>query len=94
MDKVRKLQEKARILRALLKQYGNQDDDVSFVLDRMTPLLDDIEAGKVVPPKHDDFGRYFFNVEEQAPWFIKYPELTHAEAEYAKVLEGLDFPST
>lgn len=59
MDKVKRIQEKARVLRGLLIHYAKQDNDVQFVLDRMTPLLDAIEAGKAVPPRHDDFGRYF-----------------------------------
>ena len=92
MDKVSNLQEKTRVLRELLEHYAKRDDDVAFVLDRMTPLFDDIESGNVVPPRHDDFGRFFFNVEEQEPWFIKYPELSHAEAEYAQVLQDWGSP--
>lgn len=92
MDKIRNLQVKARALRELLEHYAKQDEDVALVLERMTPLLDDIEKGNVVPPRHDDFGRYFFNVEEQEPWFIKYPKLSHAEAEYAQVLQDWDAP--
>lgn len=94
MDKVENLQEKAKVLRGLLEQYSRQDDEVASVLEQMTPLLDEIEAGKVEPPRHDDFGRYFFNVEEQEPWFVKYPELSHAEAEYAEVLQDWGLTSS
>jgi hypothetical protein len=93
MNKIENLKEKTRVLRELLERYAKQDNDVDFVLGKMMPLIKEIEAGKIIPPKHDDFGRYFFNVEEQEPWFIKYPELSHAEAEYAAVLQGWELPA-
>jgi len=88
MDKVKILQQKARVLRNLLEQYAKTDDDVEMVLGFMTPVLNDIEAGKVAPPQRDKFRWYFFNTESSL--FLKYDDLSQAEAEYAEVLEGWD----
>ena len=86
MDKVQNLQEKAKILRALLEQYAKTDDDVEMVLNFMVPLFDEIEAGRIIPPQRDEYRWHFFNTE--SPLFLKYDDLSRAEAEYAEVLEG------
>jgi hypothetical protein len=88
-DQIRKLREKARTLRSLLNRYAKIDSDVENILSLMTGILDEIEQGKVVPPKRDEFRWYFFNTE--SPLFMKYSDLSQAEAEYAEVLEGWDF---
>ena len=89
MDQIKQLQEKARVLRSLLNRYAKNDSDVENVLGLMSGILDEIEAGKVCPPKRDEFRWYFFNTE--SPLFMKYDDLSQAEAEYAEILEGWDF---
>lgn len=85
MDKVKNLQEKARTLRALLVHYAKTDDDVEMVSNFMMPLLDEIEAGRISPPQRDEYRWHFFNTE--SPLYLKYDNLSRAEAEYAEVLE-------
>jgi hypothetical protein len=89
MDQVTKLKEKARILRSLLHLYAKSDSDVENVLNLMSGIMNEIEEGKVYPPRRDEFRWYFFNTE--SPLFMKYADLSQAEAEYAEVLEGWDF---
>lgn len=86
MGSVRDLQEKTRTLRALLEQYAKTDDDVEMVLNFMMPLFDKIEAGRIVSPQRDEYRWYFFNTE--SPLYLKYDDLSRAEAEYAEILEG------
>lgn len=86
MDKIKALQEKAKVLRALLEKYAPLDGDVEMVLRSMTPLLDEIEGGRVMPPRRDEFRWHFFNTE--SPLYLKYHDLSVAEAEYAEALEG------
>jgi hypothetical protein len=89
MDQLTKLQTKARALRSLLDRYAKADSDVENVLNLMSGLLDEIEEGGARPPKRDEFRWYFFNTE--SPLFMKYDDLSQAEAEYAEVLEGWNF---
>jgi hypothetical protein len=70
----------------LLEQYAKNDEDVEMVLNFMMPFLDAIDAGLIVPPQRDEYRWYFFKTE--SPLFLKYSELSRAEAEYAEVLEG------
>jgi hypothetical protein len=74
------------VLRALLEHYAKIDDDVEMVLNFMMPLFVEIDAGRVVPPQRDEYRWYFFNTE--SPLFLKYDDLSRAEAEYAEALEG------
>ncbi|PTB20308.1 hypothetical protein C9I57_14700 [Trinickia symbiotica] len=89
MDQIKKLQEKARVLRSLLSYYATSDTDVENLLVLMSKILDEIEEGRICPPKHDEFRWYFFNTE--SPLFMKYDDLSQAEAEYAEALEAWDF---
>jgi hypothetical protein len=89
-EKVKCLQEKAHILRDLLEKYAVSDDEVEGVLRAMTPFLDEIREGKVVPPQVDPCAWNFANTE--APLFRKYRDLSEAAARYARVLEDWDFP--
>lgn len=90
MDKIKNLQQKERVLRKLLERYAKVDDDVEMVLGFMTPLLDQIEAGEIIPPHEHKYRWYFANTE--SPLYRKYEDLCHASAEYARVLEDWDFP--
>lgn len=86
MNRNSDLHDKASRLRALLEHYAKTDDDVEMVLSFMTPLFDEIKAGRIVPPRRDEYRWYFFNTE--SPLYLKYDDLSQAEAEYAEILEG------
>ena len=84
MNKVKNLQEKAKMLRMLLEKYAKTDDDVEMVLGFMVPLFEEIHAGKIAPPYEHKYRWYFASTE--SPLF-KYDDLCEAAAEYAHVLE-------
>lgn len=86
MSGIKDLQHKTKTLRALLEHYAQTDDDVETVLNFMTPLFNDIEAGRILLPQRDEYRWYFFNTE--SPLYLKYNDLSQAEAEYAEILEG------
>lgn len=85
MDPIKKLQERARVLRALLTHYAKSDEDAEMVLGLMSSLFDDIEHGRVTPPVHDKYRWYFANTE--GPLF-RYDDLGEAHAQYSHALEG------
>lgn len=85
MDQSKLLQERSRVLRALLEHYAKSDDDARMVLEFMTALFKDIESGKVNPPVRDRYRWYFANTE--GPLF-KYDDLGEAHAKYSHALEG------
>jgi hypothetical protein len=89
-EKVKRLQEKAEILRGLLEKYAVSDDEVEGVLRAMTPFLGEIREGKVMPPQVNQFRWNFSNTE--APLYLKYRDLSEAHAEYSCALEDWDFP--
>lgn len=86
MDKTSVLREKAGKLRALLEKYAKDDDEVQSVLGFMRKTFSEIESGKISPPHRDEFRWHFFSTE--SPLFLKYDDLSKAEAEYAEILEG------
>ncbi|MGO4814241.1 hypothetical protein AB4156_32500 [Cupriavidus sp. 2MCAB6] len=85
MDQIEQLQERARILHALLTRHAKFDEDAEMVLGFMTGLFFDIERGEVFPPVHDKYRWYFANTE--GPLF-KYDDLGEAHAQYSHALEG------
>lgn len=93
MNKVKNLQEKARVLHNSLEHYAKVDDDAEMVLGFMAPLLEKIEQGKIVPPARDEHSWYFGNTE--SPLF-NYDDLCEAHAQYSHALEDwnnqLPFP--
>jgi hypothetical protein len=89
MDKVKNLQEKARILRSFLERYAKLDGDAEMVLGFMTPLFNQIEAGEITPPYEHKYRWYFANTE--SPLF-QYDDLGEAAAEYARALEDWNNP--
>jgi hypothetical protein len=88
MGQLEKLQEKARVLREILGDYAKIDSDVENVLNLISRTLDEIQAGRIYLPRRDEFRWYFFNT--APPFFMKYKDLSRAEAEYAEILEGWD----
>lgn len=85
MDDVKWLLEKAHVLRALLTDYAETDEDTEMVLGLMAEVFDAIKRGEVVPPVHDKYRWYFANTE--GPLF-KYDDLGEAHAQYSHALEG------
>lgn len=84
MDKVKILQEKARILHASLEKIAEVDDDAEMVLGFMTPLFERIDTGEIVPPYAHEYRWYFANTD--SPLF-KYDDLGDAAAEFGHALE-------
>lgn len=85
MDKVKNLQEKAKVLHALLEKYAQIDDDAKMVLGFMTPLFEQIRTGEIVPPHEHEYRWHFASTE--SPLYRKYEDLSHAASEYACALE-------
>ncbi|HEU4458232.1 MAG TPA: hypothetical protein VFR90_03850 [Methylibium sp.] len=52
MDKVTLLKQKAAALRLLLERHQHFNGDARSLLETLTPLFNDIAAGKVVPPMY------------------------------------------
>lgn len=50
MEKIELLKKKARNFRELLKQHEKSNSNAMLLLKWLTPLFEDIELGKVVPP--------------------------------------------
>lgn len=84
MDKVKRLQDKADVLRSVLKKYAYVDSDAEMVLGFMTPLFEQISAGAVVPPRTHEYRWHFASTE--SPLF-KYDDLCEAAAEFGHALE-------
>lgn len=55
MDKVQWLKVKAAEFRALLEAYQDTSVDAMLMLKWLTPLFDDISAGRVMPPVRYEF---------------------------------------
>jgi hypothetical protein len=88
MDRVRELQAKALTLRELLEQRAPYDADVKEAYEWIRPLLDAVDAGKVIGPRKFPFGWIFFRGENNLP---AYPALCDAAAEFADTLEANQF---
>jgi hypothetical protein len=90
MDMIRELKAKALTLRELLEQYAPFDADVKEAYEWIKPLLDDVDAGRVIGPTKFPYGWIFFRGENNLP---AYPALCGAAAEFANALEADDFGS-
>lgn len=88
MDRVKELQAKALTLRELLEQHAPYDADVKEAYEWIKPLLDAVDAGKVIEPRKFPFGWIFFRGENNLP---AYPALLGAAAEFADTLEAKEF---
>lgn len=86
-EDVEKLRVAARALRDGLEHYARVDKTAHTLLKGMTPLLDKIERGEVVPPQKDHFHWYLGSTDSP---LMKYDDLIEAGAKYAKVLEKWD----
>jgi hypothetical protein len=84
MDKVRLLQERAANFRELLKQHQAKSTDAMLLLRWLTPLFQDIEAGKIHPPKNYEFGNA---LGKDNPFYEPDKPFHAAEAEFVAALE-------
>jgi len=55
MNKIEKLRMSANDFRKLLEEYENSDPDAHRMLNWLTPLFIEIEAGNIIPPKSYEF---------------------------------------
>lgn len=55
MDKTEKLRVAADNFSVLLEDYKWRDRDASQMLEWLTPLFDEIKAGRVTPPKRYEY---------------------------------------
>jgi hypothetical protein len=86
--RVKELQAKALTLRQLLEQYAPYDADVKEAYEWIEPLLDAVDAGKVIGSTKFSFGWIFFRGENNLP---AYPALCGAAAEFVDTLEANKF---
>ncbi|MFZ2161053.1 MAG: hypothetical protein WAW02_02440 [Sideroxyarcus sp.] len=84
MDKVKLLQERAAAFRDLLKQHEARNADAMLLLKLLTPLFQEIEAGKIVPPKYYEFGNA---LGKDAPFYAPDMPFHAVEAEFVSALE-------
>jgi len=89
MDNVAKLRSEANSLHSLLVKYSVTDSDVEMVLEFMRPLFEEIDDGRVVPPKEFEFRWYFGSTDSP---LIKFGDLIDAAANFAHTLEGWPTP--
>ena len=84
MDKKENLKEKARSFRALLTAHDWKDTDAELLLRWLTPLFDDIEAGKVTPPQHYKFR---LALGKDNPFYAPGSTFIEAETQFVAALE-------
>lgn len=84
MDKVKLLQERAVAFRDLLKQHEAKNTDAMLLLKWLTPLFQEIEAGKVAPPKYYEFGNA---LGKEASFYESDKPFHAAEAAFVSALE-------
>jgi hypothetical protein len=84
VEKIKLLQERAAAFRDLLKQHEATNVDAMLLLKWLTPLFQEIDAGKINPPKHYEFGNA---LGRDNSFYEPDKPFHHAEAEFVAVLE-------
>ena len=84
MDKVKNLQEKARVFHDLLKKYAPDDGDAESLLRWLMPLFTEIEKGKIIPPQ-----RYEFRMAlgKEPDFYERHKDVHSAESDFMCALE-------
>ena len=84
MDRIKNLQEKARVFRALLEGYAPDSADAESLLRWLTPLFVDIEARKIIPPE-----KYIFHMAlgKDPDFYECHKDVRSAEADFVCTLE-------
>jgi len=88
MTKIGNLQILSRRLHEILSRYSIQDGDAAMVLKFMGQLFEDIEQGKIAPPKEFIYRWYFGSTDSP---LAKFDDLIDAAADFSHVLE--DWPT-
>jgi hypothetical protein len=84
MDKAEKLRVAADNFSILLEDYKWRDKDASKMLEWLTPLFDEIKAGRVTPPKRYE---YRMALGKDSSFYDPYGPFSRAEADFACALE-------
>jgi hypothetical protein len=84
VDKTEMLKEKARAFRALLAAHDWKNTDAELLLRWLTPLFDDIEAGKISPPQRYN---YRMALGKDNPFYEQDSPFMKAEAQFVAALE-------
>ena len=84
MDKVKNLQEKARVLRELLERYAKVDDDAERLLGWLMPLFIKIEKGRVVPPQGYE---HRMALGKEPEFYERHKDVYSAESNFISVYE-------
>lgn len=84
MEKTELLKTRSGKFRELLRQHEDSSSDATLLLKWLTPLFDDIELGKVVPPT--PYG--FLNaLGKDNPFYEPDKPFSAAEADFVSALE-------
>lgn len=84
MNKIKNLQEKARVFRDLLKKYASDDTDAESLLRWLTPLFTAIEKGEITPPH-----RYEFHMAlgKEPDFYERHKDVHSVESDFMCALE-------
>jgi hypothetical protein len=88
MEKIKNLQEKAKILRRLPEQFAKAEPDAAQLLTLLLPLFVEIDAGNVSPPQKYTHG---LALGKEPELYERHKEIFSAEADFTSALE--DWPS-
>lgn len=84
MNKVKLLQEKAAEFRCLLQRHESTNTDAMKLLKWLTPLFDEIEAGKIMLPTHYEFTN---SLGKDNPFYELDKPFHHVESDFVAALE-------
>lgn len=84
VDKVELLKSKAEKFRSLLTEHQLANGDAMLLLRWLEPLFDEIEQGKVVPPKRYDYRNA---LGKDSPFYEPNSPFSAAEADFSAALE-------
>jgi hypothetical protein len=84
MSKVEKFKDRARSFRALLVVHAPKDTDAESLLQWLTPLFEEIAAGKVQPPQRYE---YRLALGKDNPFYEPTSPFSEAKAQFISALE-------
>ena len=84
MDKIKNLQEKAKVFRGFLEKYATENADAESLLGWLTPLFMAIEKGKVVPPQRYE---YLMALGKEPDFFECHRDVFSAQSDFVSALE-------
>lgn len=84
MDKVSLLKVRAASFRKLLEEYEAKNTDAMLLLKWLTPLFQEIEAGKIYPPRYYEFNN---SLGKDNPFYEPDKPFHSAETAFVSALE-------